>query len=172
MSGVAWDAEAFAGLYGRHERAMVAFLLRRTGSAELAADLASEAFAAALLSWRSGQRPELDEQGWLYGIARHKLIDSYRRGRVEDDARRQLGMHPVALSDETVARIEGLVSETPALDLVEHLPAGEREAVTARVIEDRDYREIAEELCLSEQVVRKRVSRGLARLRAVMGGER
>lgn len=172
MSGVAWDAEAFAGLYRRRERAMLAFLLRRTGSAELAADLASEVFAAALLSWRSGDRPALDEQGWLYGIARHKLIDSYRRGRVEDDARRRLGMQPVVLSDESVARIEGLLGETPALDLVEQLPASQREAVTARVVEDREYGEIAEELCLSEQVVRKRVSRGLARLRAVMGGER
>jgi RNA polymerase sigma factor (sigma-70 family) len=172
MSGVAWDAEAFAGLYRRHERAMVAFLLRRTRNPELAADLAAEVFAAALLSWRSGERPELNERGWLYAIARHKLIDSYRRGRVEDEARLRLGMHPIVLSDESVARIEALLSETPALDLVEQLPTDQREAVTARVVEDREYAEIAKELSLSEQVVRKRVSRGLARLRAVMGGER
>jgi DNA-directed RNA polymerase specialized sigma24 family protein len=42
--------------------------------------------------------------------------------------------------------------------------------VTARVIEERDYGEIAGQLSLSEQVVRKRVSRGLARLRSTIGG--
>ena len=104
--------------------------------------------------------------------SRHKLIDSYRRGRVEDEARRRLGMRPVVLSDESVARVEALDGETPALDLVESLPAEQRAAVTARVIEEREYRAIAEELGLSEQVVRKRVSRGLARLRATIGGER
>lgn len=144
----------------------------RTRSDVLAADLTAEVFAAALLTWRSGRRPELNEQAWLYGIARHKLIDSYRRGQVEDAARQRLGMQPVVLGDEPVSRIEMLLSETPALDLVEHLPADEREAVAERIIKGRGYPEIAGELCLSQQVVRRRVSRGLARLRAVIGEER
>jgi RNA polymerase sigma-70 factor (ECF subfamily) len=49
--------------------------------------------------------------------------------------------------------------------LVEQLPAVEREAVRARVVEERSYREIATELRCSEMVIRKRVSRGLARVR-------
>jgi RNA polymerase sigma factor (sigma-70 family) len=169
---MAWDPDAFAGFYRRHERTMAAFLLRRTGSAELAADLTSEVFAAALVTWRRGGRPTVSEEAWLYGIAQHKLIDSYRRGRVEDEARRRIGMRPVMLSDEALARIETLVGETSALELVEALPASERQAVTARVINEREYGEIARQLSLSEQVVRKRVSRGLARLRAAMGGGR
>lgn len=167
-----WDPDAFAVFYRRYEREVTAFFLRRTSSAELAADLASEVFAAAALSWRRGVAPSVDERGWLYGIARHKLIDSYRRGRVEDEARRRLGMRPVALDEETLARIESLVGETPALELVGRLPADQREAVAARVIDERGYGEIARELSLSEQVVRKRVSRGLARLREALGGNR
>jgi RNA polymerase sigma-70 factor (ECF subfamily) len=81
-------------------------------------------------------------------------------------------MRPLILSDESLARIEALVGETPALELVEELPVSERQAVTARVINEREYGEIARDLSLSEQVVRKRVSRGLARLRAAMGGGR
>jgi DNA-directed RNA polymerase specialized sigma24 family protein len=45
------------------------------------------------------------------------------------------------------------------------LPADERRAVELRVIDERDYGEIATELRCSELVVRKRVSRGLAHLR-------
>lgn len=43
-----------------------------------------------------------------------------------------------------------------------------RGAVHARVIEERDYADIAQEMRCSEAVVRKRVSRGLAALRARM----
>jgi RNA polymerase sigma-70 factor (ECF subfamily) len=50
------------------------------------------------------------------------------------------------------------------------LPADERTAVRARIVEERNYREIALSLGCSELVVRKRVSRGLARLRAELAG--
>ena len=171
-AGVPFDPDAFAELYSRYERPIAAFFMRRTRCAELAADLTSEVFAAALLAWRRGLRPVVDERGWLFGIAQHKLVDSYRRGRVEDDARCRLGMHVTFVTDESLASIEALTSETPMLELVQGLPFDERAALTARVIDDRGYGEIAAELELSEQVVRKRVSRGLGRLRKLVGGER
>jgi RNA polymerase sigma factor (sigma-70 family) len=167
-----FDPEAFGDFYRRHERSIAGFMMRRTGSAELAADLTAEVFAAALLSWRQRARPVLDERAWLFGIAQHKLVDSHRRGRVEDDARRHLGMRATLVSDESLALIEALTAETPALALIEQLPAEQRVAITARVIDGRGYGEIASELCLSEQVVRKRVSRGLQRLRELIGGGR
>jgi RNA polymerase sigma-70 factor (ECF subfamily) len=50
-------------------------------------------------------------------------------------------------------------------DLLRWLPADQREAVRARVLEDKSYDEIAAALETSSLVVRKRVSRGLAQLR-------
>jgi RNA polymerase sigma-70 factor (ECF subfamily) len=50
--------------------------------------------------------------------------------------------------------------------LVGALPAAQRKAIVAHVLDERDYPEIARELRCSEAVVRKRVSRGLATLRA------
>jgi RNA polymerase sigma-70 factor (ECF subfamily) len=69
-------------------------------------------------------------------------------------------------------QIEALTAQTPALALIEQLPAEQHVAIMARVIDGRGYSEIACELCLSEQVVRKRVSRGLQRLRQLIGGGR
>ena len=150
-------------------------LMRRTGRADLAADLTSEVFAAAMLAWRrNGSLKDLtdNERAWLFGIVRNKLVDSYRRGRVEDEARRQLGMRATEISDESLSAIEALTADTPALELVRELPPGERFAVTAHVLEDRSYADIAQELALSEQVVRKRVSRGLAKIRNAIGAQR
>jgi RNA polymerase sigma-70 factor (ECF subfamily) len=52
-----------------------------------------------------------------------------------------------------------------ATELLEALPSAERGAVRARIVDERSYGEIAAELRCSELVVRKRVSRGLARMR-------
>ena len=58
----------------------------------------------------------------------------------------------------------------PVTELVEALPVGERHAVKAHVLDERSYSEIAASLDCSEMVVRKRVSRGLARLRHTLEG--
>ena len=54
---------------------------------------------------------------------------------------------------------------------MDELPGDQREAITARVIDERDYSEIAKDLRCSEAVVRQRVSRGLGALRARMEGK-
>lgn len=51
------------------------------------------------------------------------------------------------------------------------LSAAEREAVTARIIDERDYPEIAVAQGASPAAVRQRVSRGLAKLARLGKGE-
>jgi RNA polymerase sigma-70 factor (ECF subfamily) len=103
----------------------------------------------------------------VLGIARNKLRESRRRGRVEDRARRRLAFEPEVLDDDDLARVEELAAgaEPPVLELVEQLPERQRDAVRSRVIDDREYGDVARELGCSELVARQRVSRGLARLR-------
>ena len=160
------DAEAFAAFYRRWERPVLAYFARRTGAGDLAADLAAETFAAALLSAERFDPRRGDAPGWLFGIARHTLARARRRGSVEDRARRQLGMPVLELGDESVERIERLAAEDRVADLLAQLPAAQAEAVRARVLEDEPYPEIAARVACSESVVRQRVSRGLRALRA------
>jgi DNA-directed RNA polymerase specialized sigma24 family protein len=58
------------------------------------------------------------------------------------------------------------LAEVDVMTTMDGLPANERDAVRARVVDEREYREIAGVLECSESVVRQRVSRGLARARA------
>jgi RNA polymerase sigma factor (sigma-70 family) len=157
---------AFASFYGRHERAVLAYFVRRVRSAELAADLAAETFAQALASRRRYKpRPKGSAIAWLFGIAHHVLARSARRGRVEDRARRRLGLDPLALDDEQIEAIERLSDIAEALRSLERLPAEQREAIRARILEEDSYADIAARLQCSQAVVRQRVSRGLAALR-------
>jgi RNA polymerase sigma-70 factor (ECF subfamily) len=165
------DGQAFGEFYRRHERRMLAYLVRRTASAELAADLCAESFAAALEACRKGGTVPEVPVAWLFGIANHKLADSARRSRVEDRARRSLQMHAVELTRGQMSDIERLCGDAEAGTLLAGLAEDQRDALRAYVVEDQAYGEIAAGLRCSESVVRKRVSRGLAQLRVKLGGE-
>jgi RNA polymerase sigma factor (sigma-70 family) len=161
------EEQAFATLYRRYLPLVLRWVLAQTGDRELAADLAAEVFAAALIAARR-YRPERGAVGsWLLGIARNKLRESARSKRVEDAARRRLGMQPVALTDDDLDRVEelaGMTGELPAL--LERLPAEQQAALRGRVLDERSYVELAQRLSCSELVLRKRVSRGLNTLRS------
>jgi RNA polymerase sigma factor (sigma-70 family) len=169
------EPEAFAIFYRRHVSALLAYFARRTRDPELAADLCAETFAAALAGAHRFRPERGPAVAWLYGIARRLLAHARRRGVVEDRARRRLGMAPLALTDEALERIDALVAaESSATALhaaLDALPADQREALEARVIDERGYGEIALAARTSESVIRKRVSRGLAGLRERMRGE-
>ncbi len=175
LAATAQQPEAFGVFYRRHERAMLIFFLRRTSTAEIAADLTAEVFAAALGSakrFRKGGKPAV---AWLYGIANNKLASSLNRGRVEDRARKRLHSEPLILTDDALERVEALadaqLSSDVITDLLSRLPPEQRDAVRAHILDDRPYEEIARDLETSQAVVRQRVSRGLRTLRMNLSKE-
>jgi len=162
----AGDDDAFARFYRRHLDGVLAFLRRRVGQPELAFDLAAETFAAVILA-APDRRGDGEPAAWLYGIARNKLRESLRRGRVEGAARARLGLEPIDLDDADLRRVDerAEAGALPLETLLAELPEATRAALLARVVDEREYADIATELACSEQVVRQRVHRGLRTLR-------
>ena len=160
---------SFAVFYRRHVEDLVAFFMRRTRNAELAADLTAETFAAALIARARFDRDRGSASAWLFGIALHKLARVERREAAERRARRRLGMERIELTDADIERIEALGSDVRVDVLLERLSPQQRDAIWAHVIDERPYDEIARGQGTSEAVVRKRVSRGLATIRKRMG---
>ena len=160
------DRAAFAAFYRRHLPGVVGVLVHETHDRELAAELAAEVFAAALVA-AARYRPEhATALPWLAGIARHKARDSVRRGRAEERARKRLGIPREPLEDGDLERVDELAGQAgDLLALVDQLPTQQRVALRARVIEERSYREIATATGSSEAAVRQQVSRALAWLR-------
>jgi RNA polymerase sigma factor (sigma-70 family) len=164
------DEAAFDELYARYLPLIVRWALRETRNREVAADLTAEVFAASLTAAHRFRPGRGTVAAWLLGIARNKLRESRRHGRVEDSSRRRIGAEPVSLSDGDLERVEELASlDESVLPLLEALPPAMREALTQRVLHERSYQEIAAELRCSESVVRQRVSRGLRTLRSEIG---
>lgn len=163
------DPEDFGVFYDRHIDSVAAFLGRRQLRPDLLYDLVAETFARALehrLQYDPSKGPAV---AWLLGIARNLMIDSARRGEVESDSRLRLGMVRVEL-DEDQLEVVADRADVHLREALAALEAVEREAVIRRVVLEESYRAIAADLRCSEQVARKRVSRGLARLRGNLEG--
>lgn len=104
---------------------------------------------------------------WLYGIARHKLADLFRRrGRSQqlfesiDDLPEAL--HP-ACSEETTARRDLAL-------LLDELPAGQRQAILDTKVEGLSVADAARRSGISESAVKVNVHRGLKRLARLIQG--
>ena len=161
------DPEAFRELYERYAEAVHEYFVRRTGSRATALDLTAETFAQAWLV-RARFRDEADGSAapWVYGIARNVLLMSIRRGALERRATERLGLQ------ERLERPQGVEDPVPqgiwadgADELLDTLPAHEREAVRLRVLEDQEYADIARELGTTPAAARVRVHRGLKALK-------
>ena len=156
------DAEAFGALVRRHERRVFALASAGLGGAARRADVedcAQEVFLAAYRGLGGLREPE-DFGAWLLGIAGLQVRQALKkRGKAKaGPLPRNLQAPPGAESGEEVLR--GLA----------RLPDPEREAVALRHLAGRSPEEIAAELGLASGTVRSRISRGLERLRGIMGG--
>jgi DNA-directed RNA polymerase specialized sigma24 family protein len=148
----------FARVRARHEAGVLAYFVRRTGSAELAWDLAAETWAAAELTLRRSRRAPSDTGAWLFAIARATLCESMRMGAVRDSARRKLGGPAEELTPAKENWIRTAASDQRLAELVAGLAPAMREAVMAPVTA-RDAATIGARLRPTEPARRERPPR-------------
>lgn len=165
----AGDVEAFGEFYERYSERVFLFIARRIYNPDVALDLTSETFASALAGCRKFRGSTIEEeQAWLFAIARSQLSHYWRRGKVEREAVQRLGIEVPTLGEAELERINDLLGAAALHSQVETgldgLSDDHRQAIELRILEEREYADIAETLDVSEQVARSRVSRGLRAL--------
>lgn len=169
----AWlSAQAGDELAYRQALALIAgrlrayFSRRAAGSSDDVEDLVQETLLALHLQ-RGTYDPGVPVTAWVYGIARHKLVDLWRRhGRREqlfesfDDLSEAL--HPAIHDEFGVHRDLGL--------LLGSLPAAQRQAIVDTKLEGLSVAEAASRSGTSESLVKVNVHRGLKRLARMIRG--
>src|SRR5437868_11408072 len=144
------EDEATRLLYERHQRKILSFCQHQLGNREEAEDATQITFLNAFRGLKRGTSPEF-ESAWLYKIAHNvcltKQRNSYRRRLVEAPS-------DFDLIEEIVPAHEGESDElfglTSALRLV---PEQQRRALLLREWQGLSYKEIADELRLSQAAV-------------------
>lgn len=163
------DPDAFAELYDALSERVLFFFSRRVFDGQLALDLTGETFAVTFEERTRFRGSTVAEQeGFVFAIARTRLSRYWRCGRVERAALQRLGVAVPLVQDEEIERIEELAGLAAArrriAEELRRLPADQQTAIEGHIVRERSYTELSDELGVSEQVVRARVSRGLRRL--------
>lgn len=161
------DDAAWARYRSRNLPLVAGYLLRRADPSAVA-ELTAETFAAALLASGSYLPGGKAPRAWLLAIADRTLRASRRGGRVERRARRQAALARVGGAEGELAAADApavLDPGTAIRHVVGSLRRCQRDAVSARVVEELDWADVAAELQRSETEARACVRCALSDLR-------
>ena len=118
---------------------MYGYLLPRCGSVADAEDLTAETFMAAVAALRRPDPPSVSV-AWLIGVARHKLVDHWRRS--ERERRGLAAVGPNQPDDPW----EELLDTSAAYSALARLPGPQRAALSLRYLDGLTVTEIADHL--------------------------
>jgi RNA polymerase sigma factor (sigma-70 family) len=147
---VAPGADAAGALYERYSAQILGYCLHQLGSREEAEDAVQTTFMNAFRGLSRGVVPEL-ESAWLFKIAHNVCLSrrrsSWRRGKVE-------APNNFEVLQEIVPGREQVADELIRLqDVLERMPENQRRAILLREWQGLTYREISDELGLSQAAV-------------------
>jgi RNA polymerase sigma factor (sigma-70 family) len=140
--------------------AVLRFVRRRVSSLPDAEDVTQEAFASAIESLGRSSRTSEPTIGWLYTVARRRMIDEARRRRLDTvplDVVREVGATDDGYGSLVAAALESSLSR---------LAAPQRTIIVLRLLEGRSFAEIGDQLGVTEAACRVRFMRAVRQLRA------
>jgi RNA polymerase sigma-70 factor (ECF subfamily) len=147
-------------LYDRALPQVYGYLRPRCESVPVAEDLTAETFLAAVSSIQRGVVREVTVR-WLVGIARHKLVDHWRR-QARDERKLQLAYDDDADVDDPWG---AALDVARAREVLATLDAQHRAALTLRYLDGLPVREVAEAVGRSEHATESLLVRARAAFR-------
>lgn len=156
-------------LYKQYARPLYYYLLKLSGSEQLAEDLTQETFVRATIKIHSYEGEEV--RAWLFKVARNAYIDEWRKQKRRKSIfllslfnTKEEMMSPYGIPDESILDKE-LNQELE--DLLKYLPEQYRSIIYLREYEAFSYKEIMDTLLLSEDQVKVTLHRARKRLASI-----
>ncbi len=160
---VAPEADATRGLYERYANQIYRYCVHQLGSREEAEDAVQSTFLNAFRGLKRGVVPEL-ESAWLFKIAHNVCLSrqrsAWRRGKIESPADFELVEELMPAPSRRTDELIGLE------DVLAKMPDTQRRAILLREWQGLSYREIADELELSQGAVETLIFRARRSLAA------
>ena len=138
----AMTPDAFVEFYQRAFRDVYRYVFRAVlGDRALAEDLTQETFAAVISAVRDG-RAEVNSMPWMIGVARHKVIDHYRKAENEQ---RRLASLWGSTSKCSTDQLDDFEDEEPGriLEILRGVSPIHRLVLVLRYVDDLTVNEIA-----------------------------
>jgi len=154
------DPARFAELYEDNFERVYAYVARRVQDRDAAQDLTAEVFHKALAGLPRFEWRGLPFVAWLLGIAANVLSDRWH-ARAQNTEVASEELEQVGVEDQVERR-------AMLYQLVDALPADQRQVILWRFVEQKSLRDMAEKLGRSEGAVKQLQLRALQNLRNQM----
>jgi len=157
------EPKAFGELYEKYFDRIFNFIYRQTDDEDLTADLCSQTFLSALKNLDRYQFRGVPFSAWLYKVASNEVNKHYRKRKhdkvfsIEEIRVRELFEQANEEWDEEMIQ--------QLLLYLKDLPTDMLEVLELRFFEDKDFKEIAFILDITESGAKMRTYRALDRLR-------
>ncbi|RZM27960.1 MAG: RNA polymerase sigma-70 factor [Pedobacter sp.] len=154
------DEAAFAEIYLRYWTIMYMHALKMLRNEEDARDVVQELFTG-LWTKSQSMTSSVNLAGYLYVAVRNKVLDLVEQQRTRSAHLDSLALYMETYSEKTIEDITER-EMMQALDLeIQLLPTKMRIIFEMRVKQHKTYKEIAEELNISDRTVKKQVSNAI-----------
>jgi len=158
------DPAAFRAFYAETLPVVYSFLYHRVGGRRVVAeDLTQETFMAAVREIKGRARVDAPV-AWVMGIAKHKLLDHYRR---EEREERRLALVYSAATEESEPDL-GAASNEEALEALAQVPASQRAALALRYLDGLSVPEVAHALGRTVHATESLLARGRVSFRRAL----
>jgi RNA polymerase sigma-70 factor, ECF subfamily len=157
------NSQAFGLLYEKYFDRIFSFIYRQTDDEDLAADLCSQTFLNALNNLARFEFRGLPVSAWFYRIASNEVNKHYRKKKTD----RVFSIEELRVK-ELIEHVQQDWDEAMIQKLLIHLKELPTEMLTVlelRFFEDKDFKEIAFILEITESGAKMRTYRALDKLR-------
>jgi RNA polymerase sigma-70 factor (ECF subfamily) len=170
---IAGNESALATLIKRHQSKIFGFIYSKVGDRDLSDDIFQDTFIKVIRTLKSNA---YNEEGkflpWVMRIAHNLIVDHFRRNKKMPMYRETEEFSIFSIMTDDALTIENkLISDQVAKDLrqlVEELPADQKEVLMMRLYQDMSFKEISEATGVSINTALGRMRYALLNLRKVI----
>ncbi len=157
------DARAFGELYEKYFDRIFNYIYRQTDDEELSGDLCSQTFINALNNLNRYEFRGVPFSAWIYKIAGNEVNKHYRKNK----GKKIFSIEELTIKELVERGDEGWDEEliNKLLDFMKDLPIDMLQVLELRFFEDKDFKEIAFILDITESGAKMRTYRALDKLR-------
>jgi RNA polymerase sigma-70 factor (ECF subfamily) len=158
------DEDAFGELYSAYFEKIFRFVFFRVSHKEVAEDITEDVFIKA---WQKISTVKAESfGGWLYQIARNKIIDHYRQEKTTVDLVEVENL--LEAPDDLADDANQVLNQELFIQLLRQLTPEQQVIVKLKFLEDLDNSEIAELIAKSEGSIRVIQHRAIQKLQQLL----